>query len=1019
MVELFGTPQILFNGEWVDVRSAKARALLFYLAVNQRVHMRSTLAALLWSEKPEADARMNLRQAMYNLHQMIPNCLTTTHDSLKLNEDHSVMVDVLRFIEEANAGLKGCRKHDNQEALRKAAALYQGEFLAGLYVEDAIPYEEWMMAWREQLHRLAFQVLQRLTAVALTQQNIYEGLHHAQRLLALEPWHEESHFQLMQLLVLNGQTQAALAQYEECCRLLHKELDVKPSNVLTQLADEIRRGDGTPELRLQNADRLADIQQSGAVPFVAENASLQPVHKPRHNLSVPLSSFVGRSRDLDKLDQMLSAPETRLISLIGPGGVGKTRLANQLGLLILPDFHDGVWFIDLLPVHEEELIVQTIASVFAIHEQAHYTPLENLCCFLADKQLLLLIDNCEHLIDAAAQLVAALLSAASHIKILATSREPLRLNGERCVPLLPLALPAHQPSYRAQQLISCESVQFFVERASAQSHTFALSDENAEAVAHICRQLDGIPLAIELVAARTRSFSVQQIAKQLDRTPDAQWRLASQGSRDAHPRHQTLFNLIAWSYGLLHPDERLLFDRLAIFAGSWSLAAAEAICSDGPSMPDVPLAQGAAPSSTTLPIVAEKPTRYLSQDAVFDLLATLVDKSLVIAEPDANVMRYRLLETVRHFALGQLMAEEEENWLRDRHLNHYMHLMEKEKLPHSEMQHKAWQAQVMADLDNIRAALTWSLRCGAASVGLRLALAASELWFSRGFHREAVYWVQLLLALPATAQEKKLRLTALNSIGFTQWWVLGSYAQARALQQEALILAQELDDQDCIEKTLNNLGGVALHTRNYAEASCYLRQSLARTDKTGNELNRAWSSILLGEVMLLQDCTDEAEKHYTVAAGLLRLHQRRSLLAYPIRRLGQIAFLRQDAPAALTHYEESLELNLDAGEVEGRAACIAAYAALLFDMGFEEQSVQLCAAVSMALTTNQSQLSLFDGRINEELIDKLRTRMDEETFQIAWTAGTKLSLEQAVDRIQLWQVQIKCVAQNRPPELIN
>lgn len=987
-LRLLGNPQILVHDEWIDIRSAKTQALLFYLAIDRHTYTRSMLAGLLWPEKPETDARTSLRQAVYQLHQLIPGSLSTTRDNLKLSERYPLTVDASRFIEQAELGLAARHAQDGAESLRLAATLYQGEFLAGFYVDDAVPYEEWMLNWRERLQRLAFQVLQRLTGLALAQQNVYEGLHFAQRLLALEPWHEETHFQLMQLLALSGQIQAALAQFESCRHLLHEELGVQPSSALVKLAKELRRGAKIRQiLPPPTAVQPADSQPASLAPTSAGDAT------PRHNLGAPLLSFVGRRRNLADLTQILLQPDTRLVSLIGPGGVGKTRLANRLGWLALPHFRDGVWLIDLLTVSDPMLIEQAVTSIFGSPTRTHQTPLERLCGFLADKQQLLIFDNCEHLIDTAARLTADLLAAAPELKIVATSREPLRIAGELCIAITPLTLPPLQLHYAARQVMAFESVQLFVERALAHNHNFALGDENAEAVVRICRLLDGIPLAIELMAARTRFLGVQQIADQLAWAPDAHMHLAGQGRRDAHPRHQTLHNLIAWSYLLLHPDERLLLERLAIFPVSCSLAATEAICGD--EMPD----SAGENSYHTTSLGGRSPARHLARAAILATLAALVDKSLLIAEPAGNGMRYRLLETIRHFALSRLVVAGEEEQLRDRHLRYFIDWMEAKRVPPPGMPRALWQAQIAADLDNLRGGLTWSLRRGAAAEGLRLALACSEFWFSQGLHHESIHWFETLLSLPAAGQEKKLRLAALSNMEFTQWWVLGNYVQAHALLQEALGLAQELGEQELIEKTLNNMGGVALYAGDYAAARRYLQQCLASTAQSGNLLNRAWTSILLGEV-LLQQCTAEAEVHFTEATHLLRSQQRLSLLAYPVRRLGQIAFLRQELPAALAHYEESLALNVVAGEVEGKAACVAAYAALLWRLGNEEEAALLCAAVKSSLAMSQSQLPIYDRQTFEELSAALQIRLAEPLLHSAWAAGLALSLTEAVVRIQ-------------------
>jgi predicted ATPase/DNA-binding SARP family transcriptional activator len=979
-LQLFGSPQIIYDQEWIDMRSVKACALLFYLAVTQRSHSRLALAGLLWPDKNDAEARTNLRQAIYHLHLVIPDCLFATRDSVKLNPQFVVAVDVLRFEEQVLFGLKSDRA-DN--ALRTAVALYQGDFLSGLFVDDASPYEEWMLDARERLNKLAFEAFRRLTDMAIVQQDRFEGLRYAQQLVALDPLNEDSHYQTMQLLVMNGQTQAALAQYEECKRLLTEQLGVQPSEKLKLLARDIRRGVGQIPAVVR-----AQIEKPNPRMAVS-SASGGNERVPPHNLNTPLSSFVGRQRELAALQQILATPSQRLVTLVGTGGVGKTRLANHLGNLLLPDFEDGVWFVDLLAIGDEAMVEQTVLSALGINEKGQRTPAESLVFHLATKQILLLFDNCEHVIETTARLIDLLLQAAPRLKIVATSREPLNIPGEHCFSVSPLGLPKTQAAHSVQEILASESVQLFVQRASFNAggaeSALALNDVNARSVAHVCRMLDGIPLAIELVAARTRTLSVTQIAHQLEQVPGATFHLTNRGGRNAHARHQTLHSSIEWSYRLLTPGERKLFDQLAVFAGSWSLAAAREIC-------------GSADNG---------PADKVSESSVLDGLTSLVDKSLIIAEPNGDEMRYRFLETIQRFALDKLTQSGEESQIRDRHLRYFVRFMERWELPPAGMPRALWQSIILPDLDNIRGALSWSWQSGAARSGLRLAEVTGEFWFSQGFHSESIHWIQSLLAMPEAAQEKKLRLTLLSAMEFTHWWVLGNYAKAKELQLEALTLALELGDTQRIEKTLNNLGGVALRTGDYVEASTYLGQSLARTAKSGNKLNRAWSSILLGEAMLAQNQVEASIPYFEEAVQLLRILQTRSLLAYPIRRLGQIAFLQQqDIPRALDYYRESLELNLAAGEVEGKAACVAAYANLFYHLGACERAILLCAAVVTTLDLTQSRLSAYDLQAFDDLLATLQKR-NLPNFDETWLAGTKLSLQQTIDAIELWLAEMR------------
>ncbi|MFO7633862.1 MAG: tetratricopeptide repeat protein [Caldilinea sp.] len=978
-LQLLGSPQIVWDEARVDLRSAKAKALLFYLAVTQRSYSRLVLASLLWPDKSDTEARTNLRQAVHLLHQVIPDCLVTTRDSLQLNPQLTVAVDALHFEALALRGLKDEDGVACDDYLRAAADSYKDEFLFGFHVDDAEPFEEWARLLRERLHLFAFHVLERLATLSIARQEIFGGLHYAQGLLAMEPWNENAHFQIIQLLTMNGQPQAALAQYEQCRQLLQEHLNAKPGEEITRFVDAIRQGALVGQIRTQAAASAA----------VDLTLSQSQQNRPPHNLSAPLSSFVGQRRALARLQQLFSEPEPRLVSLIGPGGVGKTRLATHLGRQLLAQFHDGVWFIDLLTVGDKTPIELVVYGVLGIHATSQDALSVGLASHLADKECLLIFDNCEHVIDSLATLVIDLLRVAPRLRLLATSREPLRVSGEQPFRVSPLPLPDAHDANTAERIRDCESVQLFVERAVMHTPTFAVTDANAPVIVQICRMLDGIPLAIELVAARTQMFSVTQIAQQLTESPNAQFHLARRAQRDKHVRHQTLHNLIEWSYQLLPPKERRLFERLAVFDGNWSLAAVREVCTIELAAP--PLVDVAHASADDA----------IKQDVILDRLANLIDKSLVVAEPHGFEMRYRLLETIHRFALQKLVASGAEDDARDRHLAYFMHRIETWELPPAEMSRTVWQAQIMPDLANIRAALGWALQRGAVQWGLRLATSAGEFWFSKGLHRESIHWLQLFLNLPWADQEKMLCLTALSQMEFTHWWALGNYAQARVLQSEALRLAEELGDLDHVKKILNDMGGVALRQGDYINARRYLEQSLALSEQSGDSLNQAWSLLLLGEVMLAQHDLTICQRHFDEAACLLRMLQNRSLLAYPIRRLGQIAHLQQNLPVALAYYRESLELNCAAGELEGKAACVAAYASAFLDLGATAQATLLCATVATALAASQSQLNAFDAQVYADLVTKLH-RLDDSSFDDAWATGAKLSFDAVPDLIEQW-----------------
>ena len=417
-----------------------------------------------------------------------------------------------------------------------------------------------------------------------------------------------------------------------------------------------------------------------------------------NNLPAQLTSFIGRVLELAEVKQLLT--RTPLLTVTGPGGTGKTRFSLQLAaeVLDMKQFTDGVWLVELAPLADPTLVAQTVASTLGLREQPGRTILDTLVDYLRGKNLLLILDNCEHLIEACAQLANALLRAAPHLKILATSREALRITGETAYHLPSLPLPDSQAA-SLEALAQNDCVRLFVDRALAAYPPFRLKEKNAPAIAEICLQLDGIPLAIELAAAHTKVFPPKQIAARLD----DRFRLLTGGSRAELPRHQTLRALIDWSYDLLSEAERALLWRLSIFAGGWSFEAAQAVCGKG------------------------------IDTEVLDLLMQLVNKSLVAVEEELEEGRYHLLETIRQYARDKLFESGEAEQVRDRHLEYFLHYAEAAEPKLRSAEQLAWLERVETEHDNLRSALAWSLESGSSERAQRLTGALYYFCELRGY----------------------------------------------------------------------------------------------------------------------------------------------------------------------------------------------------------------------------------------------------------------------------------------------
>ena len=605
---------------------------------------------------------------------------------------------------------------------------------------------------------------------------------------------------------------------------------------------------------------------------------------PPNNLPAALTSFVGRERELAAIAGLLD--NARLLTLTGPGGTGKSRLGLRAAQDMLSRFPDGVWLVELAPLIEPALVVQSVATMLGVREEPDRSLQDSLANYLREKRLLLVLDNCEHLIAACAHLAEVLLRAGPHLRILASSREPLGIGGESIFRVPPLAAPDADQALPLDRLAQLEALQLFAERARATQPSFQLTEGNAAALAQICQRLDGIPLAIELAAARVRVLTVEQIAARLD----DRFRLLSGGSRTALPRHQTLQSLIDWSYDLLTDQERVLLRRLAVFVGGWTLEAAEAVCSD----------------TDTLPIAGTNANTLHSAD-VLDLLTRLIDKSLVLVEECNDGLRYRRLETIRQYTLAKLAVSDEADALRQRHAAYYLALAKAEAAP---IAHNTWMDKIEAEHDNLRAALAWCRSSAdGAQQGLCLALTVSGFWFGRGYWAEARSWLQGALAHPEAQRDEytALRGEALHTLGFLSA-LQGDYATGQRYLAESLQLAEHMQDRGTIAWLKFRQGWLAREQGDVAMARQCLEESLALSRELDLPWHIAWVLVTLGEVAVILEDTRWAKELLEEGLGMHRQFDIREGIAWALNHLGHVAQLEGDAERARQLHDESIPL---------------------------------------------------------------------------------------------------------------
>lgn len=672
-------------------------------------------------------------------------------------------------------------------------------------------------------------------------------------------------------------TQAELASQVGCAPVTVKKIEADELRPSRQLAEILVRHLG---VAADDREALIRFVRGGVEPSTA-SAKI-----PKNNLPIELSSLIGREREQREIKE--SALASRLVTLTGVGGVGKTRLSIQVGVELLDQFMHGVWFVELAPISNPDALPAALLAIFRLSEQENKSGLEILQEYLQPKKLLIILDNCEHLIEAATHFALALLKNAPALKILATSREGLSISGEQIYQVPPLALPdLKQDNTGLAQLTQYEAVQLFIERASQASAKFQINNDNAPALAQICYRLDGLPLAIELAAARTRMMGLDQINARLD----DRFRLLTGGSRTALPRQKTLLALIDWSYDLLSAPEQLLLQRVSVFVNGWTVEAALQVCSDD----------------------------KLEGNAPFELLSNLIDKSLIQLDEHSDGARYRILETIRQYAHEKLLGSGESDHLRERHLAYFHAFAEEAKQKLRTPAKRITVYQLQADLDNIRAALAWAFSEGRQpEVGLHLACALEKFthWDALLLREQSEWYQKGLALLSKTDQALNLiRAKALCLAGGLESH-FGNYLPGQLMLEEgvALYRSDPQTERKELSLALNSMALVyymddVAKARTLAEESISLSRSLGETDKW----YLAEALRMTGWVAFWQNDLELARVRAEEGVALFRQLGDEFSITDTLHLLGQIAHLKGDYATARPYYAECLQLNQNNG----------------------------------------------------------------------------------------------------------
>jgi len=722
----------------------------------------------------------------------------------------------------------------------------------------------------------------------------------------------------------------------------------------------------------------------------------------RDNLPHQLTSFIGREHAIAQLRQLLAS--TRLLTLMGTGGCGKSRLALQVARDTRDGYTDGVWLVELAPLGVPTLIPQTMAAVLGIQEQPGQNLAETIVQRLETKHLLLLVDNAEHLLGACAELLNLILTRCARIAVVVTSREPLGITGELTYRVPSLSVPGEGAGATAMQLLSFEAAQLFVERARLQRPDFAVTASNAAALASICRRLDGIALAIELAAARARSMSIEEI----DRRLDDRFGVLGDGSRTALPRHRTLRSLIDWSYDLLSDAEKTLLQRVSVFAGGWTLDAAQRVCSDD----------------------------RIDASGVLKLLTSLTDKSLLTADIHGEQTRFGMLETVRHYARDRLRDAHDLEPVQQRHYQLFMDLADS---LHDDPGDEGNQRQVLLqrldrEHENLRAALAWC-EAGATLAGLRLAGKLIWFWMSRGHYLEGRAWLDRFLATAPSDEGAEERARGNGSAGNLAYFQ-GDYAACEAYERESLAIWQRLGRDDKVASSYGNMGTTAVSRGHYAAARELLCQALAFARKVDSKDQIAiWLQSLgictleMGEFAqartLLEECLPLSQQNGKIESAYTRAH-----LGLLVGAQGEYQRANALLTQALEEAREFGDRNLpgkilvwlamvshDMGDVSQARTQLLQGVPSLWGLGdqlaiAEALEVHAGLALEAAAPTDAAAIWGRAQRLREEIgapqpaafrqrcdrqIAAARSRLsDDAAFDSAWAEGRSLSLEETV-----------------------
>ncbi len=931
MLEIDALGGLVIRRDGIPVTGFAARkeeALFVYVACSGRSYSREVLADLLWDDRSQGQALSNLRVVLSGLRQRLGSYLVITRQLVGLNPDCAFRLDVREFeaaVKRASTVMANQGRLSKIDAthLEQALALYRGEFLAGFTVRSSQGFEDWMLRERERLNSQAVEALHLLVTNHRLDGAYPAAIAYARRLLELDPLHEETHRQLMTMLGQTGQRSDALAQYATCRRMLAEELGVEPAEETTALYEKMRDGKRTL------------VSTSLAHP---------------HNLPPQRTPFIGRAQDLAQVGGALATPGCRLLTLVGPGGIGKTRLALQAAADAVSNFRHGAYVVSLDSIPSADFLLSSIAASVGFNFYSQHDLQSQLLSYLRDKEMLIVLDDFAHLLERT-DLVSDMLAQAPGIKILVTSLESLNLQEEWVIRVSGLSYPVDQSTPSSD---TGDAIQFFEQTARRAQPDFRVNRQNYAAVVRICQLVEGLPLGLELAAIWIRSMTCSQIADSVAHDPD----FLTTSLRNVPERHRSLRVVFEHSWQLLSEVERSIFMKLSVFRGSFGREAAEHVAG-----------------------------------ASFAMLTSLIDKSLLRIGPSGH---FTLHELLRRFAASKLREAGQEQQTRNRHLDYFVGLAEALASTSGSDDQTSWVASFEQELDNWRAALDWSIDgLGRATSGLRLAATLWRFWQTGGYTSEGLTYLERLLSRATRRPRNAVWANALAGaamLALSQ----GDLAQAEARSTDALGVSRALGCQAESAVALNVLGTVARSRGNYSESSARYDEGLTLAR---NVEDRSLIGLSLSNQGLVAFYQQDYERSARLLEKALTIYQTTHSsfdTAFVLNLLGRVAQHQMDYGRAKKLCCMALELCWEQSNRWGVIIGLSTLAGVCQAQGESERAARLLGVEDALRAAVHSTLPPGIRTHHAGTLNALRTQMDGVSFVTAWSEGRAMTLEQAV-----------------------